>query len=342
MSTTEIAPVIFPLAGCRIYVAGHGGLVGSALRRRLARENCELITAARAELDLRRQADTESWLQRMQPDAIFVAAATVGGILENTKKPADFLYDNLMIETNVIEAARRAGVKKVLLIGSATVYPARTPQPIPEEALLSDTLEPPNESYAIAKITAIKLCAAFRRQHGCDFIAAQPNNLYGPHDTYDVQRSHVIPAMMVRMHQAKMTGANEVEIWGTGKPRREFLHVDDLADALVFLMERYSSDRHINVGSGSDITIADLAALIADVVGYKGKLHYLTDRPDGVSRRLLDCRRLTAMGWRPRIALRDGLADAYRWFLDNVASRSSEFAPADGAASKLAAGKRNF
>jgi len=311
--------VLFPLKGCRVFVAGHRGMVGGALLRRLAREGCEMLTVTRSQLDLRRQEAVEQWFAAHKPDAVFVAAATVGGILANDTRPAEFLYDNLMIAGNVIEAARRSRAKKLLFLGSSCIYPRLAPQPMVEDALLSGPLEPTNQWYAVAKIAGLKLCAAYRRQHGVDFISAQPTNLYGPGDTYDLQASHVVPALVAKTHRAKVTGAKDVEIWGTGAPRREFLHVDDLADALVFLMERYSGESHVNVGWGEDVSIRELAQLIAEVVGYAGGFRYDTARPDGSPRKLLDVTKLTTMGWRPRIALRDGLKDAYRWFVENAA-----------------------
>jgi len=242
----------------------------------------------------------------------------VGGILANDRRPAEFLYDNLMIAANVIAAARRADVKKLLFLGSSCIYPRLAPQPMREQDLLTGPLEPTNQWYALAKIAGLKLCAAYRRQYGSDFISAQPTNLYGPGDTYDPQASHVIPALLAKTRRAKAIAAPEVEIWGTGKPRREFLHVDDLADALVFLMERYSGEEQVNVGWGKDVSIAELARLVAEVVGYKGGFRFATDKPDGAPRKLLEVSKLAALGWHPRIELRDGLADAYRWFLDNV------------------------
>jgi GDP-L-fucose synthase len=316
-----VAPLLFPLAKRRVFVAGHRGMVGSALTRRLARSGCAVLTAGRGEVDLRRQEPTEAWLGAQQPDAVFLAAATVGGILANDTRPGEFLYDNLMIAGNVIEASRRAGVKKLLFLGSSCIYPRLAPQPMPEEALLTGPLEPTNQWYAVAKIAGLKLCAAYRRQYGADFISAQPTNLYGPGDTYDLQASHVVPALIAKTHRAKVTGAAEIEIWGTGTPRREFLHVDDLADALVFLMERYSDESHVNIGWGEDVSIRELAELVAEVVGYTGGFRYAAEKPDGTPRKLLDVARLSGMGWRPRIRLRDGLADAYRWFVDNVAER---------------------
>ncbi|HWE72082.1 MAG TPA: GDP-L-fucose synthase [Stellaceae bacterium] len=314
-------PVIYPLNGKRVFVAGHRGMVGSAVVRRLQKLDCEILTVAHKEVDLRRQAETEAWLAAKRPDTIFVAAATVGGILANDTRPAEFLYDNMMIEGNLIEGARRIGVKKLLFLGSSCIYPRLAPQPMKEEHLLTGALEPTNQWYAIAKIAGLKLCAAYRRQHGCDFISAQPTNLYGPGDTYNLQASHVIPALLAKMHVAKITNAAEVEIWGTGNPRREFLHVDDLADALVFLMERYSDESHVNIGWGDDVSIADLATLTADTVGFKGRLRYATDKPDGMPRKLLDVSMLKGIGWQPTIALRDGLADAYRWFVENAAAK---------------------
>jgi GDP-L-fucose synthase len=314
----DCAPILFPLAGRRVFIAGHRGMVGSALARRLAQTGAEILTVARGELDLRRQAETEAWLAAARPDAVLVAAATVGGILANDTRPAEFLYDNLMIAANVIAAARRTEVKKLLFLGSSCIYPRLAPQPMREEDLLTGPLEPTNQWYALAKIAGLKLCAAYRRQYGSDFISAQPTNLYGPGDTYDLQASHVIPALLAKTHRAKTLAAPEVEIWGTGKPRREFLHVDDLADALVFLMERYSGEEQVNVGWGKDVSIAELARLVAAVVGYKGGFRFAADKPDGAPRKLLDVSKLAALGWHPRIELRDGLADAYRWFLDNV------------------------
>jgi GDP-L-fucose synthase len=253
----------------------------------------------------------------MRPEAVFVAAATVGGILANDSRPAEFLYDNLMIAANIIEAARRTGVSKLLFLGSSCIYPRLAAQPMREDALLTGPLEPTNQWYAVAKIAGLKLCAAYRRQFGVDFISAQPTNLYGPGDTFDLAASHVIPALMAKMHRAKCEGAPSVEIWGTGKPRREFLHVDDLADALVFLMKGYSDEEHVNIGWGDDVSIAELAGLIAETVGFRGSFHFDPSKPDGAPRKLLDTSKLTALGWRPQIALRQGLADTYRWFLEN-------------------------
>jgi len=317
------APIVYPLAGKKVYVAGHRGMVGGALVRRLAREHCTIVTVERREVDLREQAAVREWMMRARPDAVFVAAATVGGILANDSRPAEFLYDNLMIEANLIEAARRADVEKLLFLGSSCIYPRLAPQPMAEDALLGGPLEPTNQWYAIGKIAGLKLCAAYRRQYGCDFISAQPTNLYGPGDTFDLAASHVVPALIAKTHHAKMTDAPSVEIWGTGTPKREFLHVDDLADALVFLMQRYSDESHVNVGSGAEVTIAELARLIARTIGYGGAFHYAADKPDGAPRKLVDTTRLNALGWRPAISLREGLADAYRWYVEEGAAKSA-------------------
>jgi GDP-L-fucose synthase len=310
---------LFSLAGQRVFVAGHGGMVGSALVRRLEREQCEIVTVGRRQVDLRRQAETEDWLAATRPDAVFVAAATVGGIFANSSRPGEFLYDNVAIAANVIEGSRRVGVKKLLFLGSSCIYPRLAPQPITEDALLTGPLEPTNEWYGIAKIAGLKMCAAYRRQYGCDFISAQPTNLYGPRDNYDPTSSHVVAALLVKAHHAKVTGAATIEIWGTGTPRREFLHVDDLADALVFLLQNYSGEQSLNIGWGKDLTITEFAALVADVVGFKGGFRYDTSKPDGAPRKILDTARLSAMGWQPRIELRQGLADAYSWYVAHVA-----------------------
>jgi GDP-L-fucose synthase len=318
-AVTDTAPLLFPLAGKRVFVAGHRGMVGAALVRRLAGLGCEIQTVSRREVDLRRQQPTEDWFTTKRPDAVFVAAATVGGILANDTRPAEFLYDNLAIAGNVIEAAHQTGVKKLLFLGSSCIYPRLAPQPIPESALLTGALEPTNEWYAVAKIAGLKLCAAYRRQYRSDFISAQPTNLYGPGDTYDLNGSHVIPALLLKAHRAKTANAPEIEVWGTGTPRREFLHVDDLADALVFLMERYSDEEHVNIGWGEDVSIAELAETVAEVVGFRGRLRFDTSKPDGTPRKLLDTSKLKQLGWTPRIRLREGLADAYAWFTENAA-----------------------
>jgi GDP-L-fucose synthase len=314
----------FSLAGQRVFVAGHRGMVGSALLRRLAREKCEILTVGRRQVDPRRQTETEAWIAEARPDAVFVAAATVGGILANDTRPGEFLYDNVMIAANVIEAARRANVKKLLFLGSSCIYPRLAPQPMSEDALLTGPLEPTNQWYAIAKIAGLKMCEAYRRQYDCDYISAQPTNLYGPGDSYDLRSSHVVPALLIKAHQAKLAGAAEIEIWGTGQPKREFLHVDDLADALVFLMRNYSGEQQVNIGWGEDVSIAELATLIAGVVGFKGEFRYDSDKPDGSPRKLLDVSRLSAMGWQPQIPLRAGLADVYRWYVENAAPDTAD------------------
>jgi GDP-L-fucose synthase len=308
---------IYDLAGKRVWVAGHRGMVGAALVRRLGGEACEIVTAGREVLDLRRQADVEAWVAEVKPQAVFLAAARVGGILANDSYPADFLHDNLAIETNVIEAARQGGVEKLLFLGSSCIYPRQAPQPIDEDALLTGPLEPTNEWYAIAKIAGLKLAQAYRRQHGCDFISAMPTNLYGPNDNFDLASSHALPALMRKAHEAKLSGAPSMTIWGSGKPRREFLHVDDCADALVFLMRYYSGDGHINVGVDDDVTILELTSLICEVVGYRGQIVRDESKPDGTLRKLMSSRRLHALGWSASIGLREGLAQTYRWLLDN-------------------------
>ena len=307
----------FTLSGRKIFVAGHGGMVGSALVRRLKREQCEIVTAPRS-LDLREQADTRNWFEANRPEAVLLAAARVGGIMANSVRPAEFLYDNLVISANVIEAARQHGTMKLLFLGSSCIYPKFAPQPIAESALLTGALEPTNEAYAVAKIAGLKLVETYRRQYGCDFISAMPANLYGPGDNYDPEGSHVIPALIRRMHEAKMSGASEVAIWGSGTPRREFLHVDDLADACIHLLREYSAEGHINVGSGKDIPIADLAAKIANTVGFTGQIVCDPSKPDGTPQKLMDSSRLQAMGWSPSIALEDGLPDAYADYLRNA------------------------
>jgi len=312
---------IYDIAGKRVWVAGHGGLVGSALMRRLAGESVELLTVGRESLDLRRQEAVEQWMARERPQLVFVAAATVGGIQANSSRPAEFLYDNLMIEANIIHAAHRTGVEKLVLLGSTCIYPRLAPQPIPEEALLTGPLEPTNEWYAIAKIAGIKLAAAYRRQYGCDFIAAQPTNLYGPGDNFDLESGHVLPALLRRAHEAKLAGAPTVTVWGSGRPLREFCHVDDLADALVFLSRNYSGELHVNVGSGEEVSIRQLAEMIREIVGFGGRLEFDTTKPDGTPRKLADVSRLTGMGWRAKIPLREGLERTWREWLAGVGGR---------------------
>lgn len=311
----EMNTTIFNLQRKRVFVAGHRGMVGSAIVRRLASEECEVLVAPRSELDLRNQASVRSWFAANRPDVVVLAAAKVGGILANDTYPADFLYDNLMIEANVIEASYANDVEKLLFLGSSCIYPKMAPQPITEDALLTGPLEPTNEWYAVAKIAGIKLCQAYRRQHGCDYISAMPTNLYGPGDNFDLRNSHVLPAMIRKAHEAKLVSADSIEIWGTGTPRREFLHVDDLADGCVFLLKAYSDFEHVNLGSGVDIQIGELAELVCEIVGFKGGITKDATKPDGTPRKLMSGDKLAGMGWAPRIELREGIAHAYAEFL---------------------------
>ena len=310
---------IYSLAGKRVWVNGHRGLVGSALVRRLESEDCKILKSTSDELDLRRQSDVEAWMEAHKPDAIFLCAATVGGILANETRPAEFIYDNMMIETNVIHGAWRTGVEKLLFMGSACIYPREAPQPMPEDCLLTGPLEPTNEWYAIAKIAGIKLCQAYRKQFGADFISAQPINLYGPGDNFDLVSSHVVPALIRKAHEAKAEGRDSMEIWGSGNPMREFLYVADIADALVFLMKRFSGDMQMNVGWGREISIRQLAETIGRIVGFEGKLVFDASKPDGTPRKLLDTTRLSGLGWKATTSLEEGLEKSYTWFLENVA-----------------------
>lgn len=312
--------MLFDLSGKRVWVAGHKGMVGSAIIRRLSHENCELIFDSREKVDLTRQRDVEQFISTSRPDAVFLAAAKVGGIHANSTYPVDFLYNNLMIETNILHACAQNGVEKVLFLGSSCIYPKNAPQPMKEEALLTGALEPTNEWYSIAKIAGIKLCQAYRQQFGLDFISAMPTNLYGPGDNFHLEDSHVPAALLRRFHEAKLHGQKQVYIWGTGKPRREFLFVDDLADATVFLMKNYSEKEPINIGVGKDIEISEFANLVADVVGYVGELVYDTNRPDGAARKMLDIGRLSNLGWVAPTTLRRGMELYYRWFLENAQS----------------------
>lgn len=311
----------FDIVGKRIFVAGHRGMVGSALLRRLQHERCQLITATRQQLNLLDQAAVQMWMRDKRPDAIIVAAAKVGGILANDSYPADFLYENLMIATNIIEAAHRADVGRLLFLGSSCIYPKFADQPIEEAALLGGPLEPTNEWYAIAKIAGIKLGLAYRRQYQRDYISAMPTNLYGPGDNYDLNSSHVVPALIRKAHEAKLAGQPYLTIWGTGSPRREFLHADDCADACVFLLGNYSGDEHVNVGSGTDITILELARLVCDVVGFTGEIKTDPSKPDGTPRKLMSNEKLRALGWAPRIGLRDGISMTYTQFLAEMQRR---------------------
>jgi len=307
------------LAGKRVLVTGHRGMVGSAIVRRLAQEDCTILTAGRAEGDLRRQQEAEAIVAGLKPDAVIIAAAKVGGILANDTYPAEFLYDNLMIAANVIEAAHRQGVNRLVFLGSSCIYPKLADQPIDETALLAGPLEPTNEWYAIAKIAGIKLCQAYRRQYGRDYISAMPTNLYGPGDNFDLASSHVLPALMRKADEAKRARSASMTIWGTGSPLREFLHADDCADAIVFLLKTYSGDEHVNVGSGSDVSILDLARKIGAAVGFAGEILTDPSKPDGTPRKLMSSEKLRLLGWAPSIGLDEGIASTYQWYLDNVA-----------------------
>jgi len=307
--------VIFPLAGKRVWVAGHRGMVASALVRRLKRESCTLLSVDRKTLDLRRQNDVEGWLAENRPDAVFIAAATVGGIFANSTRPAEFLYDNLAIATNIIHGAAKANVAKLIFLGAACVYPRLAPQPMSENSLLTGLPEPTNESYTIAKIAGIKLCQAYRNQYQCDFASVVPANLYGPGDRFDPVQGHVLPSLMRRAHEAKLNSAPELPIWGSGDALREFMHVDDCADALVFLMKTFSDGSVINIGTGLEISIAQLAKKICEVVGYPGCLAFDSTKPDGMPRKMLDSSRILAMDWHPHIGLDQGLRETYRWYL---------------------------
>lgn len=308
----------FELKGKRVWVAGHKGMAGSAILRRLASENCEIVTATRNELDLLRQADVEAWMAARKIDVVFHAAATVGGILANSTRPADFLYNNLSIAANVIHAAKLTGVTKLLFLGSSCIYPRLAPQPMREEDLLTGPLEPTNEWYAIAKIVGIKLCQAYRRQYGCDFISVMPTNLFGPGDRYDPQGGHVVAALIMKIHAAKLSNSPTVDLWGSGQPRREFLFSDDLADACVFVMKNYSGDLFLNVGTGQDMTILELAERIAGVIGWHGRFTFDRSKPDGMPRKVMDVSRLNALGWTAPTEFNTGMREAYRWYVENV------------------------
>jgi GDP-L-fucose synthase len=314
-----MSEILYPLAGKRVWVAGHRGMVGSAVARRLAFERCEVITAGRSEVNLTRQAEVEAWLKNARADAIVVAAAKVGGILANDTQPAEFLYQNLMIEANIVEAAHRFDVNRLLFLGSSCIYPKFAPQPITEDALLTGSLEPSNEAYAIAKIAGIKLCQAYRKQYGRDYISAMPTNLYGPGDNFDLNTGHVLPALIRKAHEAKSQGLRELTIWGSGTPRREFLHVDDCADALVHLLKVYSGYEHVNVGSGEDLTIRELSELVARVVGYTGRIVTDLSKPDGTPRKLMSGARLAGFGWKARKGLEAGIRETYQWYLNELA-----------------------
>ncbi len=306
----------------KIYVAGHRGMVGSAIVRRLQREECvNIIIRTSKELDLRNQREVENFFQEIRPEYVFLAAAKVGGILANNTYRAEFLYDNLMIQSNVIHCAYKYGVKKLLFLGSSCIYPKMSPQPMKEEYLLSGYLESTNEPYAIAKITGIKMCEAYRAQYGCHFVSAMPTNLYGPNDNYDLNHSHVLPALLRKFYEAKINNQPNVVVWGTGKPRRELMHVDDLADASLFLMQHYDGEKFVNMGTGKDISIRELAELIKKIVCYKGELFFDTSKPDGTPRKLLDLSYLYSLGWRHKIELEEGLIHTYEDFLKNQAGK---------------------
>lgn len=314
ISTGDKATVPYDLRGKRVWIAGHSGMVGSALLRRLKRERCDIQTVSHADVDLTRQADTENWMKKARPEAIFLAAARVGGIGANARYPAEFLAENALIMVNVIRTASELGVEKLLCMGSSCIYPKYAEQPIVEEALLTGSLEPTNEAYALAKIAGIKLAAAYAEQYGRRFISVMPTNLYGQNDNFDLDHSHVIPALIRKMHDAKVSHRDSVVVWGTGTPKREFLHVDDLADACVFLMKDYESPKPINVGSGEEISIGELAFLIADIVDFRGHIVFDAFKPDGAPRKFLDSSRLRALGWSNKIALHAGIQELYdRW-----------------------------
>jgi GDP-L-fucose synthase len=308
----------FPLSGKKVWVAGHKGMAGSAIVRRLAGENCKILTVDRTALDLQRQADVEKWMTANRPDAIFLAAATVGGILANSSRPAEFLYDNLVIEANIIHAAHQAQVKKLLFLGSSCIYPKLALQPMAEDALLTGPLEPTNEWYAVAKIAGIKLCQAYRKQYGDDFISAMPTNLFGQGDRYDLQQGHVVAALIMKIAAAKVESKDSIELWGTGAPMREFLYVDDLADALIFLMKNYSGESHINVGTGKEMTIRELAEHIGKVAGWSGNFTFEVSKPDGSPRKVMDVSKLTAMGWTAKTPFDDAMARTYCQYVESL------------------------
>ena len=314
----------FDLTGKRVWVAGHKGMAGAAIVRRLAREDCEIVTVAHEHLDLRRQADVNAWMATQRIDAVFMAAARVGGILANSTHPAEFLYDNLMMASNVIEASRQSGVKKLLFLGSSCIYPRLAPQPMREEMLLTGALEPTNEWYAIAKIAGIKMCEAYRRQYGCDFVSVMPTNLFGLGDRYDAQAGHVVAALIMKIHAAKVTHSPTVEIWGSGTPRREFLYSEDLADACVFVMENYTGELFLNVVTGHDITILELAEAIARIAGWQGTFVFDPSKPDGMPRKVMDVSRMAALGWTAPTEFEAGMREAYRWYVEKIAREGAE------------------
>ena len=308
----------FQMENTKVWIAGHRGLVGGAIAKRLSRENCTIVTIDRDELDLRDQVGVKKWLEKEKPSIIILAAAKVGGIVANSTQPADFLYDNLVIETNIIKAAHEIEVKKLLFLGSSCIYPRDAKQPMVEEELLTGPLEKTNESYAIAKIAGLKMCEAFRTQYGCDFISAQPTNLYGEGDKFDPEMGHVIPALMVKAHKGKLNNSPKLNVWGSGTPKREFLYIHDLADALVHLLKNYSGKSHINIGTGEEFSIKQLAEKIRDVVGFQGELVFDTTKPDGSPRKLVNNSRLAELGWKSKTSLDEGLTKTYKWYLDNM------------------------
>jgi GDP-L-fucose synthase len=303
----------------KIFVAGHNGMVGSAIVRQLAKGNASILTVDRAEVDLRDQAKVFAWMEQARPDAVILAAAKVGGIWANDAFPAEFIYENLIIEANIIHGSHLCGIDRLVFLGSSCIYPKLAEQPIREEALLSGPLEPTNEWYAVAKIAGIKLCQAYSKQYGRRYISVIPCNLYGPNDNFDLKSSHVLPALIRKFHEAKVQSASHVEIWGSGTPLREFLHVDDLAAAIVFLLDHYEGSEPINAGAGTDLSILELAQIICEVIGYKGSLVFDRTKPDGTPRKLMDSRRIYALGWKPRIELKDGIAGCYRWYVATLA-----------------------
>lgn len=308
---------IFKLHGKKIWVAGHNGMVGKAVVRLLEKKNCEILTSDRHSLDLTIQTDVNNWVAINKPEVVIICAAKVGGILANDSYPAEFLYQNLMIETNIIHAAYQNNVDKLLFLGSSCIYPKHAEQPIKETALLTGPLEETNEWYALAKIAGIKLCQAYRTQYGVDFISAMPTNLYGPHDNFDLQSSHVLPALLHKTHEAKLNSQNEIKVWGTGEPLREFMHVDDCAEGIVFLLENYSDFSHVNIGTGEEISIRELTEIIKSAVGFKGTTQFDTSKPNGTPRKLLDTKLINELGWSSKKSLLEGLKETYAWYLEN-------------------------
>ena len=308
---------IFNIHGKKIWVAGHNGMVGKAVVRQLEKKNCEILIVDRQSLDLTIQQDVNNWLAHNKPDAVILCAAKVGGILANDRYPAEFIYQNLMIEANIINAAHTNEITKLLFLGSSCIYPKHAEQPMKETALLTGPLEDTNEWYALAKIAGIKLCQAYRTQYGADFISAMPTNLYGPYDNFDLETSHVIPALMRKTHEAKLNNQNKIKVWGTGEPLREFMHVDDCADGIIFLLENYSDMEHVNLGTGQELSIGDLIEMIKSAVGFKGETEFDTSKPDGTPRKLLNSEKIQALGWSPNISLQNGLKATYQWYLDN-------------------------